>query len=388
MSQSLKYTATLLEQAREFLVQYYSESASNTGLSLEKRWDSIQDEINHSGTYTHTTEELTFGARVAWRNSNRCIGRLGWESLTLFDHRDLRHPDDIISATISYVKWAENSGKVRPAICIFAPSNPHTGQSIRFWNSKLIRYAGYSVHGSVIGDPDEIDRTNAFQNLGWHGNRQPFDLLPIVLQVPGYPVRWYNWSGLHDPLEVEIKHPWFNWFEELKLRWYGVPVISDMTLEIGGIHYTAAPFNGWFMGTEIGSRNLGDERRYNLLPTIAQRMQLDTKMKAALWKDRALTELNTAVLYSYRQKGVTIVDHHTAAEQFERFQRKEQQNRREVTADWSWVVPPTAGSTTTLFHQSWSNQIKTPNFFYTDKPFIKAYNSNAGQCPFHISSRK
>ena len=36
------------------------------------------------------------------------------------------------------------------------------------------------------------------------------------------------------------------------MKWYGVPMISDMRLEIGGISYTAAPFNGWYMGTEIG----------------------------------------------------------------------------------------------------------------------------------------
>ncbi|MFD2354446.1 nitric oxide synthase oxygenase [Nonomuraea ferruginea] len=31
-------------------------------------------EIARRGSYTHTSEELEFGARVAWRNSNRCIG--------------------------------------------------------------------------------------------------------------------------------------------------------------------------------------------------------------------------------------------------------------------------------------------------------------------------
>jgi hypothetical protein len=35
----------------------------------------IAAEIDETGTYSHTSDELQFGARLAWRNSNRCIGR-------------------------------------------------------------------------------------------------------------------------------------------------------------------------------------------------------------------------------------------------------------------------------------------------------------------------
>ena len=52
--------------------------------------------------------------------------------------------------------------------------------------------------------------------------------------------------------EVAITHPELPEFEDLQLKWYAVPMISDMKLEIGGIDYVAAPFNGWYMGTEIG----------------------------------------------------------------------------------------------------------------------------------------
>ena len=54
-------------------------------------------------------------------------------------------------------------------------------------------------------------------------------------------------------LEVTIGHPEFGWFGDLGLRWYAVPVISDMYLDIGGVRYPAVPFNGWYMCTEIGS---------------------------------------------------------------------------------------------------------------------------------------
>jgi len=57
------------------------------------------------------------------------------------------------------------------------------------------------------------------------------------------------------------------------------------------------------MGTEIGARNLGDVNRYNLLPVIAERMGLDTRSDRTLWKDRALVELNVAVLSSFARHG-------------------------------------------------------------------------------------
>jgi nitric-oxide synthase len=36
-----------------------------------------------------------------------------------------------------------------------------------------------------------------------------------------------------------------------------------MDLKIGGIVYPTAPFNGWYMVTEIGVRNFIDDYRYN-----------------------------------------------------------------------------------------------------------------------------
>lgn len=45
-------------------------------------------------------------------------------------------------------------------------------------------------------------------------------------------------------------------------------------------------------------------------------MQLDTRTSTSLWKDRALVEINIAVLHSFQSQNVTIVDHHTASESF------------------------------------------------------------------------
>lgn len=57
----------------------------------------------------------------------------------------------------------------------------------------------------------------------------------------------------------------FPWLAEMGIRWYGLPAVSCIMFDCGGLEFTAAPFNGWFMGTEIGARDLCDVQRYNLL---------------------------------------------------------------------------------------------------------------------------
>jgi nitric-oxide synthase len=130
---------------------------------------------------------------------------------------------------------------------------------------------------------------------------------------------------------------------------------------------------------------LGDQGRYNLLPTIAKKLNLNMKSKDSLWKDRALIELNIAVLYSFRLAGVTIVDHHTVSNQFLVFEEQERKAHRRVFGDWGWLVPPMSGSTMEVFHRPYENRILTPNFFYQPSPCTgadtQAVNSSH-QCPF------
>lgn len=57
----------------------------------------------------------------------------------------------------------------------------------------------------------------------------------------------------------------YEWFKELGLQWYGLPAVANMLLEVGGLEFTACPFNGWYMGTEIGVRDFCDAQRYNIL---------------------------------------------------------------------------------------------------------------------------
>ncbi len=148
----------------------------------------------------------------------------------------------------------------------------------------------------------------------------------------------------------------------MALRWHAVPVISNNRLVIGGVSYPAAPFNGWYMGTEIGARNLGDNDRYAMVPEIAQRMGLDTSDEATLWRDRALVELNRAVLHSYRSSGVSITDHHTESRRFLIHLEREERAGRTCPADWTWIVPPLSGSQTPVFHRYYDAGNEGPSF--------------------------
>lgn len=358
----------MLGEAVHFLRSY----AHETGAAEipYQRLAQLHTDIAQHGWYWHSPEELTYGARLAWRNSTRCIGRLHWQALQVRDLRHLCRAEDVFQALIEHLVQATNGGKIRPLISIFAPQSLNM-RGIRIWNPQLIRYAGYrQSDGSILGDPAHVALTEAIQRLGWRPAQQTaFDVLPLVIQMPDAPPRLFELPS-EVILEVPLSHPEYPWFAELGLRWHALPVISNMRLEIGGISYPTAPFNGWYMGTEIGARNLGDEGRYHLLPTIAHRMGLDTRSHRSLWKDRALVELNVAVLFSFSRAGVTIVDHHTASRQFVLHQQREHQVGRCVYADWGWIVPPLSASTTPVFHQPYENRELTPNYFVQDIPWL------------------
>jgi len=355
----------VLKEASDFVECCYKE-LNKTELEINNRLNEIKKQLVSQGHYTHTNEELVYGAKVAWRNSNRCIGRLFWDNLNVVDQRHLNTEEEIIQALFSHIEMATNQGRIRPVITIF--SQKSSFEKIRVWNTQLIRYAGYRTAQGIVGDPDSIKFTEVCKKLGWKPKFGKFDILPLVIQLnEGNPVLVEIPDKLL--LEVSFIHPEYEWFKELQLKWYAVPFISNMSLEIGGISYTAAPFNGWYMGTEIGARNLADEMRYNLLPEIAAMLKLDVRSNSSLWKDRALLELNIAVLHSFKEAGVSIVDHHTAAQQFKKFEDTEIEVGRKVTGNWAWLIPPLAPATTHIFHKPYNNEKRIPNYVYQTPPY-------------------
>lgn len=236
-----------LQEATDYLILFAREQ--NLSIEyLEQRLNKIYQEYEQTGIYWQTTEELAYGAKVAWRNSVNCIGRIGWQSLTVRDLRHLTTAEDIFTAIIKHIKLATNQGKIRPTISIFAPQKP-AEEGIRLWNPLLIRYAGYrQTDGRVIGDPDYVELTKVCQSMGWKGLGTPFDILPLIIKRPKQPPKLFELPK-QIVMEVPITHPDYPWFADLGLKWHVLPAVSDWRLEIGGISYTAAPFNGWYIST-------------------------------------------------------------------------------------------------------------------------------------------
>ncbi|WP_114166926.1 nitric oxide synthase oxygenase [Exiguobacterium sp. TNDT2] len=335
-----------IEAARHFFSQLEGDYTD--------RLEAIAVELERTGTYTLTTEELTAGAKLAWRNSNRCIGRLFWQTLTVRDARHVTTFDEVFEALVSHLRYATNDGKVRSTMTVLP-------NEFRLLNTQLIRYAAYETEDGIIGDPLSLTITRQAERLGWVGPGTAFDVLPLLI-TDGREVRLHE---LPDDavLEIEIRHEAYDLFDGRTIKWHAVPAIADMELEIGGLRFTSVPFNGWYMETEIGARNLADSDRYNLLPLVGASLGLDTSKERTLWRDRALVELNVAVLQSFEQAGVTIVDHHTAAKQFNRFEKNERDAGRDVTGQWSWLIPPLSPAATHVFHRHYNDEIVTPNLF-------------------------
>ena len=352
------------EEARAFLDEF-NDAVGAGPAARQARWADVRRSLIRHGWYEHTPEELAFGARLAWRNTGRCIGRLFWKSLDVVDCRSLTEPGAIHQRMTEHLGEAQSDGRIRSIISVFPPVK---GAQIPAWieSRQLVQYAGHAQQtGGVLGDRQNVEATRISRSMGWSPSGHPgrFDLLPWLLRDKD---DRRHLSALPEGAvkEVEIAHPDHPALKALGLRWYAVPVVTNMILTIGGIEYPCAPFNGFYMGTEVASRNLADKQRFNLLPMVARALGLDPDAPGpAFWRDVALTELNRAVLNSFKEAGVTMVDHHTASDQFMTFHSQEQANGRRVPGDWRWLVPPQASSASDVFHLRIRNFHPVPNFY-------------------------
>ena len=351
-------------EACAFIRQYCSETGRDQRF-LRQRLTEVRRSVHRDNYYHHTAEELAFGARVAWRNHGRCIGRLYWQSLEVSDCRTITEPAAIAERMTEHLKQAYNGGRIRSQISIFQPVVDQQLPST-IENTQVLQYAAFmKADGSVTGDRQNLEATRIAESMGWQcgENNGLFERLPLMIRDAQDRRSIFT---LPDDVwkEVEISHPHIDTLAELKLKWYAVPVVSNMILTIGGIDYPCAPFNGFYMCTEIASRDFADKKRYDLLPSAADALGVTAADRAdPLWQDTVLTELNRAVVHSFEQAGVTMVDHHRASEQFMEFYRREQTCGRHIASDWRWVVPPQCSAATDVFHLKMRNFHPVPNFY-------------------------
>jgi Nitric oxide synthase, oxygenase domain len=173
------------------------------------RLEQVLAEIDLLGTYTQTAEELLWGARIAWRNTPRCIGKFYWKALTVRDMRHLDSAQDVFDALVEHLRLAFGSGKIKLMMTVFAAREPGR-DGIRIWNPQLVRYAGHrGSDGRIVGDPETADFTDAVRALGWSGGTNSrFDVLPVVIQMPGEAPRVFELPAdvVH---EVPLTHPRF-----------------------------------------------------------------------------------------------------------------------------------------------------------------------------------
>ncbi|XP_012503684.1 PREDICTED: nitric oxide synthase, inducible [Propithecus coquereli] len=353
----------LLPQAIEFVNQYYGSFKEAKIEEHLARVEAVTKEIETTGTYQLTGDELIFATKQAWRNAPRCIGRIQWSNLQVFDARNCSTAREMFEHICRHLRYSTNNGNIRSAITVF-PQRSDGKHDFRIWNAQFIRYAGYQMpDGSIRGDPANVEFTQLCIDLGWKPKYGRFDVVPLVLQADGRDPELFEIPP-DLVLEVPMEHPKYKWFQELGLKWYALPAVSNMLLEVGGLEFPGCPFNGWYMGTEIGVRDFCDVQRYNILEEVGRRMGLETHKLASLWKDQAVVEINIAVLYSFQKQNVTIMDHHSAAESFMKYMQNEYRSRGGCPADWIWLVPPMSGSITPVFHQEMLNYILSPFYYY------------------------
>lgn len=377
-------TSVLVKAAHDLLL-----SMDLAPAAMEARKVQIAEEVGRTGTYTLTHDELVHGARLAWYNSNRCIARHLWRTLHVFDERGLTGADQVTDALRRHVAFAYNGGAIRSAITVFAPRPVQGPDVVRLENRQLVQFAAFmDEQGKLLGDGPNAAFTRRCLDAGWTPTaRGPFVSLPWMLHVSGHavpPIDVFAQEPGLAPL-VRIEHPENPAIAELGLHWYPVPLLADMALVIGGIVFPCAPFNGFYMVTEIASRDLVDKDRYDALPAVGRCFGLDTSTERSLWRDRAVVELNRAVLHSFDRDGVRISDHHTMTAAFERFCAAEQRSGRTVTGDWSWLVPPTSGALAPQYHRTFDEAVvRHTNYLYQPPLLPPAQGEALKRCPYHL----
>lgn len=84
-------TDEIIVQAKNFLDQYYTSIKRVNSPAHIERWNQVKSSIIKHGTYQLKETELIYGAKLAWRNASRCIGRIQWSKLQVriqFSHSD------------------------------------------------------------------------------------------------------------------------------------------------------------------------------------------------------------------------------------------------------------------------------------------------------------
>ena len=77
-----------------------------------------------------------------------------------------------------------------------------------------------------------------------------FDFLPLLVSGEDGEQHFKEIPlELQEQLRVKIKHPSIKEINYLNLEWFGLPGVSSMIMELGGVQFPASPFTGWYQVT-------------------------------------------------------------------------------------------------------------------------------------------
>lgn len=132
----------LLFEAQSFF-QEVQTMLSWTEAQLDNRMLQVKQDIQATGTYTHTFEELQAGARLAWRNNASFINRSAWKTLRVRDCRHASRPTEIFAEIEKHIEIATQDQDLHPVMTIFRPVRPNESIGPHFWTDQFVLYAGY-----------------------------------------------------------------------------------------------------------------------------------------------------------------------------------------------------------------------------------------------------
>ena len=173
--------------------------------------------------------ELAFGARVAWRNAARCIGRLYWHGLHVRDRRQCAPPRP--SPTSAPRTCGRHPRRPDPVHDHRVRARPARPPGPRIVNEQLVRYAGHRTRParSAATAAGRLHRRCLGTRLAAPDPPGRFDVLPLADHVGRRRPRRCSTLPRDAVLEVPLAHPEFEWFADLGLRWHAVPAICNMS---------------------------------------------------------------------------------------------------------------------------------------------------------------
>ena len=248
------------------------------------------------------------------------------------------------------MKLATGGASIQSVMTVFRPQRHNELFGTRFWSSQFIRYCGYKDRDSeeIMGDPACVDLTSyLIEKKLWTPpeRRTAFDILPLVLKIPGNDIPFIYQLPKSVTHEVHLEHPEFPEVKDLGYKWAAVPAISNFMMNLGGIKYSAAPFNGWFVSIEV-ARNLLERYHVTEPLAIAMNMNLSDKFLA----QKVSAELESAIIHSFEKSDFTIVDPDTVGHSFITHCKRERSAGRECPAQWSWIGGLVGKTGTNLDH--------------------------------------